>query len=74
MVRTVITPNKPTISLEVPKDYIGKKVEVIVFAIDEVGEQQSVAVKQSFKGALHLTTEEYNDFQQHIANTRKEWE
>ena len=35
MIRAVITPSSETISFDIPKNYVGKKIEVIVFSIDE---------------------------------------
>ena len=35
MIRTVITPDNDKISIDVPHDYVGKKVEVIAFTIEE---------------------------------------
>lgn len=50
MIRTVITPDKESISIELPKNYIGKKVEVIAFAIDE-------AMSTTDKPLTHLASE-----------------
>jgi hypothetical protein len=35
MIRTVLTPDKEKISIDVPSSFIGKKVEVIAFTIEE---------------------------------------
>lgn len=35
MIRTVITPRNEQISIDVPHDYVGKKVEIIAFTIEE---------------------------------------
>ena len=35
MIRTVVTPSQQNISIHLPKDFIGKRVEVIAFTIDE---------------------------------------
>jgi len=36
MIRTILIPDTQTVTFNVPKDYIGKEVEVIVFARNEV--------------------------------------
>lgn len=36
MIRTVVTPDNQEISLHIPKSYVGKKIEVIAFEIEEV--------------------------------------
>ncbi len=35
MIRTVITPDNEKISIDLPQNYVGKKVEVIAFTIEE---------------------------------------
>lgn len=35
MIRTVLTPQQPKISIELPQNYTGKKVEIIAFTVDE---------------------------------------
>lgn len=35
MIRTVLTPDKQSISLTLPKNFIGKKVEIIAFTVDD---------------------------------------
>lgn len=35
MIRTVVTPNNQDVSIHLPKNYVGKKVEVIAFTIEE---------------------------------------
>lgn len=35
MIRTLVTPEKTSISLEVPASFVGKQVEVIAFTISE---------------------------------------
>ena len=45
MVRTVITPKQQNISIHVPKDFVGKQVEVIAFTIDDTIEKSLTADK-----------------------------
>lgn len=35
MIRTIITPHEQDISIQLPKEYLGKRVEVIAFTFDE---------------------------------------
>ncbi|MBX3164140.1 MAG: DUF2281 domain-containing protein [Bacteroidetes bacterium] len=39
MIRTVLTPDKQNVSIHLPKNYVGKKIEVIAFAIEETVQQ-----------------------------------
>ena len=75
MVRTIITPDKESISIHVPEAYIGKKIEVLLYAIDEVNEIEKSKKKPSdFRGSLNLTAKQYQEFQQHVVDSRNEWE
>lgn len=38
MIRTVLIPDKNILSFNIPDKYIGKKMEVIAFAVDELSE------------------------------------
>ncbi len=77
MIRTTLVPEQQDISIHIPHNYIGKKIEVLLFASDELTENEPT--KKAFnnaalRGKLHLTDEQYNDFQKHAAEIRNEWE
>lgn len=38
MIRTVVKPDNQKITIEVPENFIGKNVEVIAFAIEEINQ------------------------------------
>ena len=59
MIRTVVTPNKQTISFDIPKDYIGKEIEVIAFAKDEGLTKEKPAKKKVSFTALSIDTRGY---------------
>jgi len=73
MVRTVITPRQTDIRLAIPENYIGKKVEVTFFALEELFEdKQPQKTLGDFFGVLAE-----NDFQQLkeiTSQARKEWD
>lgn len=69
MIRTLITPDKQSISFDIPKDYVGKQIEVIAFAKDEgISKEQPVKTKISFT-VLHVDTKDYK-FNRDEANER----
>jgi len=75
MVRTIVTPDKENISIHIPEAYIGKQIEVLLYAVDEVKEIEKLKKKPSdFRGTLNLTDQQYQDFQQHVIDSRNEWE
>jgi hypothetical protein len=76
MIRTTIMAETEDISIHLPQKYIGKKLEVFLYSIDELSEENKVDKtidNSSFRGALRLTDEQYKDFQQHATDIRNEW-
>jgi hypothetical protein len=76
MIRTIITPEKQDVSIHIPESYIGKQIEVLLYAVDELSEQKVLEKKKpsDFRGALKLTPEQYEDFQTHLKDIRNEWD
>lgn len=69
MVRTIITPDKQTISFDIPKDYIGRQIEVIAFATDEEHTKEPTSKKKVSFNALAIDTRGYK-FNRDEANER----
>lgn len=67
MVRTIITPKEKKISISIPNDFIGKKVEVIAFTIEE-GNTTKLVSKNTFQG-LSINTSDFK-FNREEANER----
>jgi hypothetical protein len=79
MIRTHIIPETNNVQVTVPDNYIGKKVEVIVFTEEEGIENKSDSKTKpgnisKYKGILNLSKERYDDFQKHAKDIRDEWE
>lgn len=76
MVRTILIPAQQDISIHLPKTYVGKKIEVLLFATDEPIEELQPKKKSisRFRGALKLSDEQYKDLQLHLKAIREEWE
>ena len=76
MIRTVITPETEDIFLHLPKEYVGKKLEVFLYAVDELTEAhppRKTFGNSGLMGSLHLTDKEYDDFQRYAKEIRNEW-
>ena len=69
MVRTIITPNTQTVSFNVPKEYIGKEIEVIAFTKAEGLPQKAPQKKQTSFTALAIDTKGFK-FNREEANER----
>jgi hypothetical protein len=67
---------KQDISIHVPESYIGKQIEVLMYDIDELKQEEEANQKKAadFRGKLNLSDEQYKNFQSHIKDIRGEWE
>jgi hypothetical protein len=74
MIKTVITPLESTYSLTIPTHYIGKKVEVLLYSIDEFLENKEPAEKKPSDFFGTLSVSEGEKFQNYVTNSRLEWE
>jgi len=74
MVRTIITPADTNVKLSIPSDYVGRKLEVMYYPVDELVEENPLAVKTmaAFRGIL--SEAEGNDLQEYVKKSREEWE
>jgi hypothetical protein len=76
MTRTTITPSNSNIVLPVPEKYIGKKIEVLMFDVEEVALESMTAnfkLKSSqLRGFLSKDTAEA--LHQHLQQSRNEWD
>ncbi len=75
MLRTTVTPNNTELHLSIPKDYVGKQVEVLLYTSDEVtqGKLSGGSASASLRGKLNLTNEQQKDFHQYLNDVRDEW-
>ncbi|HWZ13777.1 MAG TPA: hypothetical protein VNW95_00965 [Mucilaginibacter sp.] len=53
MIRTVVKPDKQNISIKLPKNFVGKQVEVIAFTIEEADK----SIKTLDKPLTHFASE-----------------
>lgn len=69
MIRTSIKPSNPTISFEIPIEYVGKQIEVIAFANDEGIDIQHPPLKRVSFTVLKSSHKNYK-FNREEANER----
>ena len=69
MIHTTVIPNKQTISFDIPKDYVGKQIEVIAFAKGEGITKEQPEKKNVTFNALSIDTRGYK-FNRDEANER----
>ena len=68
MIRTVFIPQNDIFVFPVPAEYIGKKLEMLVFPIDEILSKPLLSKKVTFN-AISIDTRQYK-FNREEANAR----
>ena len=74
MIRTVITPQNTDIHISIPENYVGRKMEVLLYATDEVVEEETETANTmaQFWGVISGETGE--DLHKNAAKSRDEWD
>ena len=71
MVRTVIIPTNTNISISIPKDYIGKSIEVTLLSLEELEQKPGKKTMADFWGVISDETAEV--LHQQVEESRNEW-
>lgn len=72
MIRTVVIPENTDVHLSVPENYVGRKIEVMYYPLDELTEEKrKITTMSAFKDML--TSKEANDLQDYVKKSREEW-
>ena len=75
MIETTVVPQQTDILLSLPIEYIGKKVRILMYAVEEIVEK--TAAKPKIKAADFkqlFTADESKRFNDYLEQTRNEWE
>lgn len=72
MVRTIVIPDGAHIELEIPPNYIGKKVEVSLLLLEEIDSDVPKKKMSDFWGILSDKTA--NELHEEVNKSRGEWE
>jgi hypothetical protein len=75
MIKTVTIPKNNSYNLSIPNDYIGKKVEILMYALDEVAEENATHPKKTmadFWGSISDATAA--ELHKSVEESRNSWE
>jgi hypothetical protein len=75
MLETIIIPNNTHFLLSLPQQFIGKKIKVLMYSVEEIIEPITVEPSKKisqFRGIL--TKEEGQKFHNYLNESRNEWE
>ena len=75
MVRTIITPEQTDIRISVPPSYVGRKLEVMLYPVDELIDDtvKKPNAKKPSDFAGTLSKEEGERFHEYLKQARSEW-
>jgi hypothetical protein len=76
MIRTIITPDQADIQISVPPSYVGRKLEVMLYPVDELIEAvvKTPGAKRPSDFAGTLSKEEGEKFHDYLKQARSEWD
>jgi len=72
MIRTVVIPDNQDLYLHIPESYVGKKIEVIAFAIEEATQEPKKSKMADFWGTI--SDETAAELHKEVKESRGEWE
>lgn len=76
MVKTVVTPKNNSIYLDIPDNYIGREIEVLLYAKDELQEEnvkpKKIKLSDKYRGVF--SEEDAKSFNEHTQQMRSEWD
>jgi hypothetical protein len=75
MNKTIAIPQNNSYNLAIPNKYIGKKIEILFYSLDEVIEEKVVSPKKTMADLWGKLSEETgNELNKQVDEGRKGWE
>ncbi|MEY4540540.1 MAG: hypothetical protein RLZZ306_2297 [Bacteroidota bacterium] len=75
MIKTTVIPQNNSYNLAIPNKYIGKKIEILFYSLDEVMEEKVVSPKKTMADLWGKLSEETgNELNKQVEEGRKGWE
>ena len=73
MIRTIVTPHTNNLYLVIPNNYIGKEIEVLLYAKDELQEEKVNPKKTMANFSGIISENDYQSLKTYTEQARKEW-
>ncbi|SDE20815.1 hypothetical protein [Niabella drilacis] len=75
MIRTIVRAEKQQIKLDIPKEYIGKEIEITYIPLEEVNQERQPLSSKTMKDFWGILSDDTaTKLHTHITKTRDEWE
>jgi hypothetical protein len=73
MIKTIVTPQNNSLYLVIPNNYIGREIEVLLYAKDELDQEKTKPKKTMADFTGVLSEQDYQSLKSHTEQARKEW-
>jgi hypothetical protein len=73
MIRTTIKPTNTDVHISIPDNYVGRNLEVLLYATDEPQNIVSEEVNTMSKYRGILSSDEADELQEYVKKSREEW-
>jgi hypothetical protein len=73
MIKTIVTPQNNSLHLVIPNNYVGREIEVLLYAKDELEEEKIKPKKTMADFTGILSENDYQSLKSHTEQGRKEW-
>jgi hypothetical protein len=74
MIKTIVTPQNNNLCLSIPDSYIGKEIEILLYAKEELAEEK-INPKKTMKDFWGIISDETADeLHKEVKESRKGWE
>ena len=76
MIKTTCTPHNTDLHLSIPKNYVGKRVEVLLYTLEEIMTEATGGQKKMKASdyAGSISKKQAHSILKHVKQSRKEWE
>ncbi len=73
MIRTIVIPQNNNLYVSIPNNYIGKEIEVLLYAKEEIAEEKMKPNKTMADFSGILSEKDFLSLKSHTEKSRKEW-
>jgi hypothetical protein len=74
MIKTLAIPQNNSYNLAIPNDYIGRKIEILFYALDEIVEEKVEPKMTMADFCGILSDSDYSSLKKHTEQARTEWD
>jgi hypothetical protein len=73
MIKTTLIPQQSDLNIAIPNNYIGKKIEVLLYAVDEIEIDNSKSIISMADFWNVISDETAQKLHQNVVDSRNEW-